>query len=112
MIDWAEVLLIAPELVSLSQAQQTFILAQVEPLDVAVWGDKLSLAQCYLAASIGSASTSSHNGPIKSETLQGNSGSHTREYWTSGFGVGPGNYYWEAFVRLARSVSKCRLVMA
>lgn len=111
-ITWDDVTLIAPELSSLSAAQTTFILTQVEHLDGAVWGDKLSLAQCYLAASMGLTSLQKHNGPLKTETLQGNQGSHSKEYWSSGYGIGPGNYYYTAFVRLARSVSLFRLAVS
>lgn len=75
-ITWADVILIAPDLSTLTVSQQNAILAQVELQMNTVWGDKIDLGAVWLAAHIGTlikrataGSGGGASGPVTQETV-------------------------------------------
>lgn len=54
MIDWSDVVAVAPELSAVPSTAQAAILGQVdEQLAPAIWGTRLAAGQTYLAAHLG-----------------------------------------------------------
>lgn len=70
-ITWADVLLIAPELSTLSSGQQTAILAQVElQMGKGIWGANIDLGAVWLAAHLGTLTKrAGRAGPVTQEAV-------------------------------------------
>lgn len=81
-VAWSDVVLIAPNLSTISTAAQTFYLAEsLRQIDADVWGEFATVGQIYLAAHMATLGQGSGSGPVTSETLGAMSRSYAVPMW-------------------------------
>lgn len=106
-ITWAaNVAVIAPELASVAAAQQTLILATVERIiDGDVWGDFADDGRTYLAAHLGTVSSSgSGAGPVTEESIGPFRRSYASPTDESGLGTTKYGVFYLQLLRMAVAV--------
>lgn len=114
-ITWADVEALAPELSTVPQARQDFILARVNgELSTAVWGSRINIGRTYLAAHLATRSASGGTptaGPVTSESV----GSVSRSYGSPA-GTTAGGFestaYGEEYARMISQLPGARFALA
>lgn len=117
-ITWENVTALAPELSTVPEARQNFILARVNTeLAANVWGDRLDIGRVYLAAHLATRSNAGAGGgvapagPVTSESV----GSVSRSY-AAPAGSSASDYkstvYGEEYANLVKQLPGARIAIA